>query len=73
MTARQCEFCHEDFCIAKSVLGKDFKCKGMKEVDGLISCTLSDDDLVDGCLLCERNEATETGYCKECEREMNKK
>lgn len=49
MTATDCEFCHEDFCIAKEVLGKDFVCSGMKETNVLlIKCTLSNDDLVDG-------------------------
>jgi len=47
MTADECEFCHEDYCIAH-LIHNGFKCPGMKkDKDSILTeCTLSNDDLM---------------------------
>ena len=70
MVARGCQYCHEDHCIVKIELGESFECKGMLNKNGLIECTATDDDLVDGCEDCGCRPADAdfpyNEYCKEC-------
>jgi len=76
MVANECEYCHEDLCIGKCVLGESFECKGMVKKDIIIECHAENSDLVDGCIMCECREANAEfpyeEYCKECAEEMKK-
>ena len=73
--ATECEYYHEGYCLGKIELGVDFKCPGMK--GNLNECTASNDDLVDGCIICEIRPANADfpydEYCKECAKKMQNK
>lgn len=76
MVARECTYCREDLCTAKSEVSEDFECEGMVKKDIVIECHAENSDLVDVCEMCECREA-DAGfpydeYCKECAEEMKK-
>jgi len=75
MAATECGFYHEGGCIGKHEIGEDFKCKGMKEDNNIfIECIASNNDLVDGCEMCElavADAAPPFDYCcKKCGKEQ---
>lgn len=71
MGVNECDFKHEDLCIAEPSEG--FKCPHAKG-EILKECTAKEEDLVEGCQMCESEPANAKfpyeEYCKECAKEM---